>query len=122
MANKLPIETAMEDHKALLVRNHQLEQEVKAGLEREAILKGRIEQLDSDLVDTRARADHYLRWNVEITRQLHNIGNFVSDAMNLAKMEVENQPSKGNHGGEAAIGRALGMETGDVNIQREVKR
>jgi hypothetical protein len=87
-----PIETALEEHKAMVRRLENLEGNLKATLEREAILKGRIEQLDHELLDSKSKADHYLKWCSEIIRQMMNINMFVNDAMKEAKIEVE----KGN--------------------------
>jgi len=85
----MPIETALEEHKTLLRKLGTLEYDVKSALEREAILKGRIEQLEMQLVEATARAEHYLRWCSEITQQMQNINMFVGDAMRLARIEVE---------------------------------
>lgn len=93
-----PLETAtaaaVQENTKLLKDLTSLKQELQATLEREAILKGRIDTLEEQLADTKDKADHYLRWNVEITRQLQNIGMFVDEAMRLAKVEV----TKGTNG------------------------
>jgi hypothetical protein len=114
-----PIETALEEHKSLIKKLNSLEQEVKAALEREAILKGKIEQLEHELVFNKERCDHYLRWNSEITMQMHNINMFVQDAMQQARLNV-----KGNGQpldvAQKAIEKA--MEVGNEPVQHEGKR
>jgi hypothetical protein len=121
---KMPMtmERALEEHKALLTKLTNLEGDVKAALEREAVLKGRIEQLEADLSETKERADHYLRWNVDITRHIHSIGMFVSDALNMARREVEhgNGSARVMHDAERAIEKAL--EIGHEPVQHEGKR
>ena len=90
------IEQALEDHKAQVRKMMTLEQDLKATQEREAILKGRIEQLDHELHEAKGRADHYLRWCSEIIRQMMNINMFVNNAMREAKVEVEKGNGVGN--------------------------
>lgn len=90
------IEQALEDHKAQVRKMLTLEQDLKATQEREAILKGRIEQLDMDLVEAKARGDHYIRWCSEIIRQMMNINMMVNNAMREAKIEVERGNGKIN--------------------------
>ena len=49
------------------------------------------ERHDRELMTAQDRSDHYLRWNTELTRQLHNINMFVQDAMQQARVEVDNR-------------------------------
>jgi sugar-specific transcriptional regulator TrmB len=118
------IEAAVEEHKSLLKKLWVLEGEVKAALEREAILKGRIEQLEQDLADSKERAEHYLRWNVEITRHIHSIGMFVSDALNMARNEVEqgNGSAKVMREAEQAIEKALEIGHESVHSETDQRR
>jgi sugar-specific transcriptional regulator TrmB len=118
------IEAALEEHKTLLKKLWVLEGEVKATLEREAILKGRIEQLEQDLADSKERAEHYLRWNVEITRHIHSIGMFVSDALNMARNEVEqgNGSAKVMREAEQAIEKALEIGHESVHSETDQRR
>jgi predicted RNase H-like nuclease (RuvC/YqgF family) len=64
-------------------------------LEREVDKRdGEIEELRRQLGVSQYRADHYLRWNTELTKQLHNINMFVQDAMQQARVEVEKRSSE----------------------------
>ena len=56
--------------------------------------EGEIEELQRQLNASQDRSDHYLRWNTELTRQLHNINMFVQDAMQQARIEVDNRGSE----------------------------
>jgi VIT1/CCC1 family predicted Fe2+/Mn2+ transporter len=96
------MEAALAEHERLIQNLNTVSQELHASMEREAILRGQITALESELRESTRLRDHYLRWNVEITRQLHNIGMFVEEAMRMARQEVE----KGNSGraGEEAMG------------------
>jgi len=85
------MEAALEDHRRLQKELVSVRQDRDAALEREAILKGRIEALDRQLEDTKARCDHNLRWAVEVTKQLHNVGMFVNEALAIARQEVAKQ-------------------------------
>jgi hypothetical protein len=93
-----PLEAAtaavVQEHTKLLKDIHELKGELSASHEREAILKGRIEALDKELSSTKDRSDHYLRWNVELSKQMHNIGMFVQEAMQIARVEVNKAKSK----------------------------
>jgi hypothetical protein len=115
----MTMERALEEHRALITKLNSLEQDIRAALEREAILKGRIEQLDHELAFTKERCDHYLRWNSEMTMQMHNINMFVQDAMHQARLNV-----KGNGQpldvAQKTIEKA--MEVGNEPIQHEGKR
>lgn len=78
---------------------------------------GVIDSLHSQLEAAKARGDHYLRWNTEITKQLHNIGMFVQDALEIARQEVKKvpasnggDPEKTAHLGNAAIAKALAQQ------------
>jgi len=98
-----------------------LEQDLKSALDRGNVMQGRINQLEQDLQAQKDAADYYLRWNVEITRQLQNISMFVNDAMEQARVEV----AKGNRGNSKqaldAVEQALiGVE--DAAVQHEGKR
>jgi chromosome segregation ATPase len=87
-----PLESAITDaikrEKDLQRKLTELEGELKAALERENILKGRIEVLDESILDWKAKSDHWMTCTVEIARQTHNIGMFVDEAMRLAKAAV----------------------------------
>jgi hypothetical protein len=93
-----PLETAtaavVQEHSKLLKDIQELKGALNASYEREAILKGRIEALDKELSDTKDKSDHYLRWNVELSKQMHNIGMFVQEAMQIARVEVNKSKSK----------------------------
>jgi|SRR5215467_10617955 len=93
-----PLETALTDtikrEKDLQKKLDELDTDLKAALDRESILKGRIEVLDNNILDLKAKADHWMTCTIEIARQMHNVGIFVNDAMNLARDAV----GKGNSG------------------------
>jgi len=108
-----PIETALEEHKSLVRRLTTLEQDIKSALDRESVLKGRIEVLDQQLLDAKAKADHWMTCTIEIARQMHNVGMFVDDAMNLAKAAVG---AKSNGGMKAAIDA---VEQALIGVQNE---
>lgn len=107
----MSIETALDEHRALLKRVRELEGEVNASLEREAILKGRIEQLDTELGNLKAENRHNMNWAVEVTKQLHNVGIFVSDALHQARAEINANRGNGRDVQSAlnAVEKALGV-------------
>jgi hypothetical protein len=106
-------ETALEEHKSLVRRLTSLEQDIKSSVDRENILKGRIEVLDQQLLDAKAKADHWMTCTIEIARQMHNVGMFVTDAMNLARAAVG---AKSNGGMQAAIDA---VEQALIGVQNE---
>lgn len=53
-------------------------------------LQGRIEELETQLTMAQNLRDQYLRWSVELTRQIHSIGMFANEAMRLARTELAN--------------------------------
>lgn len=89
MANHM--ETALEEHRRLIKDLAAMKQDRDATLEREAILKGRIDMLDRELAAAKDRGDHYLRWSVELTKMVHDIGMFVQNALAVARQEVAKQ-------------------------------
>lgn len=86
------VETAVAEQKKLLDQIKQLEQDLKASTEREAIQRGRIQTLEDQLNQTKVQSEFNLRCAIEIATQLHNVGIFVSDALHTAKTAV----GKGN--------------------------
>ena len=94
-----------------------LRQELRVSEERSSILQGRVEQLEAELNNALTRSDHYLRWNAEITMQMHNINMFVQDAMEQARINVKGngQPIEAPH---KAIQQAL-EEMKDESLQRK---
>jgi hypothetical protein len=62
---------------------------VSQGEQKIAALQGKIEALERELSNSQTRSDHYLRWNAEITMQMHNIHMFVQDAMEQARINVK---------------------------------
>jgi chromosome segregation ATPase len=88
-----PLETAiaaaMQSEAKLKQELSTIRQELRTSEERSSILQGKVETLEAELAATQARSDHYLRWNSEITMQLHNINMFVQDAMEQARIHVK---------------------------------
>jgi len=119
-----PLEHAITDaikrEKDLNLKLGVLEADLKSALDRENILKGRIEVLDQQILDLKSKADHWMTCTIEIARQMHNVGIFVNDAMGLARDAV----GKGNSGNMQAaldaVERALiPMEVSHEPIQRK---
>lgn len=76
-------------------------------------LAGRLGALELELEKSRKRGDHYLRWATEITKQLHNVGMFVSDALQLARQEV----AKASPGDGAVLKVAEAALEAELSIQ-----
>lgn len=91
---ELSIAQAIKNERELQKALDVLNGDLKSALERESILKGRIEVLDQQILDLKSKADHWMTCTIEIARQMHNVGIFVTDAMNLARNAV----GKGNSG------------------------
>lgn len=72
--------------------------------EQVASWQGQAAALHDELEKAKARGDHYLRWATEITKQLHNVGLFVQDALAQARQEVA---KAGNGPAQAATGETL---------------
>jgi predicted nucleic acid-binding Zn-ribbon protein len=66
-----------------------IKDELKNAEHKISVLLGKVEALEAELAATQTRSDHYLRWNSEITMQLHNINMFVQDAMEQARIHVK---------------------------------
>ena len=95
-----------------------LRQQLRVSEERSSILQGRVEQLEAELNNALTRSDHYLRWNAEITMQMHNINMFVQDAMEQARINVKGNGQKNvMEAAQKAIEQA--METRDEPVQRK---
>lgn len=88
-----PLETAaaaaIQDQKAMANELTKLRGDLNTAEHKISVLLGKIEQLEAELAATQTRSDHYLRWNSEITMQLHNINMFVQDAMEQARIHVK---------------------------------
>lgn len=77
-------------------RSEQLEKEIiqlrnnldQVKHERDHLL-GRVAELDRLYHEARTDSDHNLRWSTEVTRQLYNVGNFVNEAIELAREEMK---------------------------------
>jgi hypothetical protein len=115
-------QAAVAEQLKLMTQVKELERDVRSALDRESILKGKIDQLETELENIRLRSDHNLQWAVEVTKQLHNIGLFVSDALNLARHEVRSAQGNGRDIQSAldAVEKALGG--GHVAIQHQGER
>jgi hypothetical protein len=49
---------------------------------------GQIAELQSQLALEKAKADHHMRWAIQVTEQIHSIGMFANEAMRLARQEI----------------------------------
>ena len=116
------IAVAIKNERDIQLKLNNLDQELRAALDRENILKGHVERLNKELDEAKGRTDHYLRWLTEVTKQMHNIGLFVQDAMRLAKIEVDKAKQDGRvfEVAHAAIEQAL--EVDHEPVQRKEQR
>lgn len=119
-------QAALAEQVRLLAQVNSLEQELRAALERENILKGRIEALDTELENTKTENRHNLQWAVEMTKQLNNVGMFVSDALFKAREEISTHQGNGKGIQQAyeRVEKALSItqEVGHESVQREGER
>src|SRR5215467_8261657 len=90
MAHQLEnaIATAIKNERELQKALDVLNGDLKAALERESILKGRIEVLDKQILDLKSKCDHWMTCTIEITQQMHNKGIFVNETISLAQETV----------------------------------
>jgi hypothetical protein len=80
---------AIQDQMAMAKEMTKLRGDLDTAEHKISVLLGKIEALETELTATQTRSDHYLRWNSEITMQLHNINMFVQDAMEQARIHVK---------------------------------
>ena len=119
---ELSIAQAIKNERELQKALDVLNGDLKSALDRESILKGRIEVLDGQILDLQSKTDYWMRCTIEIAQQMHNVGMFVSDALHMARDAV----GKGNSGKVQValeeVERALSVETTNAPIQHEGKR
>jgi hypothetical protein len=104
------IEAALKEHNKMVQEMTNLRLDLKLAQEREAILKGKIEQLDAQLTAITDRSDHNLRWACEVTKQLYNIDMFIQDALMIAKQEFAKSDGKVTQASIDAIEKAITHE------------
>lgn len=80
---------AIQDQKAMANELTKLRGDLGTAEHKISVLIGKVETLEAELTAAQTRCDHYLRWNSEITMQLHNINMFVQDAMEQARIHVK---------------------------------
>lgn len=92
-------QTAIEQSDQLKKQISQLQQELAIATHQRNILQGQLSESQRLYDQARADSDHNLRWSTEVTRQLYNVGNFVNEAIELAREEMKKAgvPTFGNN-------------------------
>jgi hypothetical protein len=108
---ELAVTQAVTEQLKLTTQISEMQQDLRAAQNENAILLGKIKQLEAELTECKISNDNNLQWAAEVTSQLHSVGMFVSDALNTARVRVQDH-RKGNGTGEldkayAAVEKAL---------------
>ena len=85
---------AVKEQRELNLKLANLEQELRASVDRENVLQGQVLSLEKQLAESRERRDHMAMAIGEVSKQLNNVGMIVHDAMVVARTEI--QKVKGN--------------------------
>jgi chromosome segregation ATPase len=106
---------AIEEQRSLNAQLDGLRHEIEGYKRSVAQRDGRIQELDRQLTESKNACDYYLKWATEVTKQLHNVGVFVNDALRMADAQVDRAAAS-----KAANGAKQIEPPGDEPVREDI--